>query len=204
MALDLRDFPRRLQTGIEIAVASSDSDRLLGVREGFLRYFHEGLGRRTPVAVVAHGIEEPPLGLPLTDEATVALARRQAEELRSRLGEAYQFYVGAQPGLTSLEVGGQARYFIRLWAVVLGPGGEAWGGSGSLQLPSDAVTGVRDGELGLSLGTRKQGGIISSLTGGLEGRRRAAASATFKALCSLYYGVLQARPGRSRDELSGV
>ncbi|HRC84531.1 MAG TPA: DUF84 family protein [Thermoanaerobaculia bacterium] len=186
-------------------MASDDPERLLGVRGGFLRYFHHGLARPLAVAVVGQPLAEAPFGLPLSDRSTLALARDQALELQARLGDAYQFYVGAQPGLESFEVGGQQRYFIRLWSVVLGPVGEAWGASGSLQLPAALVQGLEaSGEGAVALGKRKQGGIMSSLTGGLEGRRAAAATATYNALCSLFYGILRSRPSSLRWERDGV
>ncbi len=194
------DFWPRLRTGIEVAVAGSDAERLLGVREGFLRYFHDGLRRATPVAVVPQAVTDPPVGLPLGDRATLDLARSQALGLAERLGPAYQFYVSCQAGLESLEVADRQACLVRLWAVVLGPFGEAWGGSGAIQLPGGLAEGLdSSGGSATVPGTRKQGGIISSLTGGLEGRRHAAAAATFYALSSLFYGVLQSRPAGSRE-----
>ena len=53
MIRDLKNFWQRLQTGVEVAVAAGASpDKLLGVRDGFLRYFHDGLDRPVSVAVV--------------------------------------------------------------------------------------------------------------------------------------------------------
>ena len=43
------DFGRRR---IGVAVGSDLPDKLLGVRDGFVRYFHHGLQRPVPVAVV--------------------------------------------------------------------------------------------------------------------------------------------------------
>ncbi len=37
--MDLKDFWQRLQKGVEVAVAGHTSDQLLGVRDGFLRFF---------------------------------------------------------------------------------------------------------------------------------------------------------------------
>lgn len=186
-------------------MATQDPERLLGVREGFLRYFNEGLGRSAAVAVVGQSVDEPAMGLPVADVATVELARRQALGMRQQLGDAYQFYVGVQPGLETLEVAGVQHFFIRLWSVVLGSMGEAWGSSGALQLPPSLLQSLEaNGGAAAIAGTRRQGGIINSLTGGLEGRRHAAAAATFHALCSLFYGVLQSRPAASRREREGV
>jgi hypothetical protein len=59
MGKDLKDFWQRLQSGVEVAVAGHSSDRLLGIRDGFLRYFHDGLDRTVSVAVVPQPMEEP-------------------------------------------------------------------------------------------------------------------------------------------------
>src|SRR6185295_1272803 len=39
--VDLREFWRRLKTGVEVTVAGQAADKLLGVRDGFLRFFQE-------------------------------------------------------------------------------------------------------------------------------------------------------------------
>ena len=99
MDKDLRAFWRRFQGGIEVAVASAAADKLLGIRDGFVRYFHEGLGRPIPVAVVPQQSGDEPLGLPLSDEETIELARSKAAALRESLGQAYHFYAAAEGGL---------------------------------------------------------------------------------------------------------
>lgn len=131
----------------------------------------------------------------MTDEATLALARAQAVELRQRLGETYHFYVAVEGGLHPLEVDGRPRYFIRSWSVVASALGEAWGSSGAVELPDRFLSNEVTGEVGRVVvpGTRRQGGIISSVTAGLETRRTAVAQSTFHALSTLCYGVLQSR-----------
>ena len=71
MITDLKNFWQRLQTGVEIAVAGPSPDKLLGVRDGFLRYFHDGLDRTVSVAVVPQQVQEDPLGLPVSDEEVI-------------------------------------------------------------------------------------------------------------------------------------
>jgi non-canonical (house-cleaning) NTP pyrophosphatase len=187
-----KDFWRRLQTGVEVTVVSATPERLLGVRDAFVRYFQEGLQWPSSVVVVPQAADEPPQGLPVTDQESLSLARRQARQLMERLPDAYHFYVALQAGVSPLEVDGQQRYFLRNWTVVTSVLGEAWGGSGSLQLP-DRFFSALDGEddkTGMP-GTRRRGGITSSLTGGLETRRQTVALSTFHALSTLCYGVLQ-------------
>ncbi len=84
MPADLRAFWERFQTGIEIAVGSSASHKLLGVRDGFLRYFHEGLHRSIPVVIVPHGEVEVQPCLPITDEEAISAARRETAQMQRR------------------------------------------------------------------------------------------------------------------------
>lgn len=199
MTTDLRDFWQRLQTGVAVAVATSTPEKLLGVRDGFLRYFREGLGRSLSVAVVPQHEDAAPHGLPASDQEAMALAGRDAERLARRLGSAYHFYVASEGGLDALEVGGRLHYFVRNWTVVRVPMGEAWGASGAVQLPDHLIDGLDGAQIPFAVpGTRRAGGMISSLTGGLENRRRATAQATLHALSTLFYGVLESRRARPR------
>lgn len=197
MTSHLKDFWQRLQTGVEVAVAGNTPDKLLGVRDGFVRFFEEGLARRVSVAVVPQPLEEPPVGLPISDAEVVRLARQHTAEMEERLAATYHFYVAAEAGLHTLEVGETQRFFIRHWVVMRGPLGEAWGSSGSVQLPDRLVAGLDSDQLPFALpGTRRRGGMTSSLTGGLETRREATAAATLHALSTLYYGTFEDRMRR--------
>jgi non-canonical (house-cleaning) NTP pyrophosphatase len=198
MISDLRDFWQRMQSGVEVAVAAGSSpDKQLGVRDGFLRYFHDGLGRKVSVAVVPQTVEEPPLGLLLSDEEVIRLTRQRAVDLETALADNYQFYVASEAGLHWIEVSGKLRYFVRYWTVVRGRMGEAWGSSGSIQLPERLVHGLDSEQIPFAVpGTRKRGGMISSLTGHLENRRGAIALSTLHAISTLFYGVIESRPLR--------
>jgi non-canonical (house-cleaning) NTP pyrophosphatase len=197
MIADLKDFWQRFQSGVEVAVAGPAPDKLLGVRDGFLRYFHDGLDRAVSVAVVPQAITESPMGLPVSDEDVIRLARERAMELEEALAGNYHFYVATEGGIHSLEVGGRHVYFVRNWTVVRGLLGEAWGSSGSIQIPERIVAGLDSEQVPLAIpGTRRAGGMISSLTGGLETRRRAVAISTLHAISTLCYGVIESRPVR--------
>jgi non-canonical (house-cleaning) NTP pyrophosphatase len=197
MVRDLRAFWSRFQTGIEVAVARPAADKLLGIRDGFRRYFQEALGRSVPVVVVPHEESEDRNRLPLTDEETILLARRQALELQRRLGDAYHFYAGAEGGLHSVELEGGVHYFVRSWCVIVGLSGEAWGASGSVEIPQRLIGGLDDEQIPFAVpGTRRKGGMISSLTGGHETRRSAVAVATFHALSSAFYDRIESHPPR--------
>ena len=197
MSTDLKNFWQRLQTGVEVAVAGPSADKLLGVRDGFLRYFHDGLDRAVSVAVVPQHLEEPAIGLPVSDEEVVGLARQRAMALEKALADNYHFYVATEGGLHSLDVDGRHCYFVRNWTVVRGLLGEAWGSSGSIQVPERIIAGLDSDQVPLAVpGTRRSGGMISSLTGGLETRRKAVAISTLHAISTLFYGVLESRPIR--------
>jgi len=197
MIMDLKDFWQRLQTGVEVAVAGPSPDKMLGVRDGLLRYFHDGLDRAVSVAVVPQPIEESALGLPVSDEEVLGICRTRALRLETSLGQSYHFYIASEAGVHSVDLDGRSRYFVRYWTVVRGLLGEAWGSSGSIQLPERIVEGLTDEQVPLAVpGTRRSGGMISSLTGGLETRRKAISLATLHALSTLFYGILDSRPIR--------
>jgi non-canonical (house-cleaning) NTP pyrophosphatase len=199
MPADLREFWSRFQSGVEVAVDGVSPDRSLGVRDGFLRYFHDGLERPVPVAVVAQEIERPPLrGVAPSNEEAIERARERAHHLRERLRETYHFYVSSEAGVEPLEVGGTLHHFVRTWTVVVGVVGEAWGSSGAVELPPGVVAGTDLDQPGAAPGTRRSGGLVSSLTGGLETRRRAVALGTLHALASFFHGLLEPRALRHR------
>jgi non-canonical (house-cleaning) NTP pyrophosphatase len=198
-APDLRQFWKRLQTGVAAAVAAPNPEKLLGVRDGLIHYFRDGLGRAVPVAVVPQPEDEEPLGLATSDLEILGLARRRARALEARLGDQYHFYVGSEGGLQSLELDGVTHWFVRNWTVVRSPVGEAFGGSGSVELPERLVAGLAEEQVAFAVpGTRRRGGMMSSLTGGLETRRGATALSTANALATLFYGVLESRLSRHR------
>jgi non-canonical (house-cleaning) NTP pyrophosphatase len=196
-ATDLKSFWQRLQTGVEVAVAGQASDKLLGARDAFLRFFHDGLDRTVSVVVVPQPVEEEPVGLLVTDEEVVREARKKAVQMEERLRDTYHFYIASEGGIEALDVNGHPRYFIRNWTVVRSPLGESWGSSGAIQLPDRLVAGLDSAQIPFAVpGTRRAGGITSSLTGGLETRRKNIALSTFHALSTLFYGVLESRPVR--------
>lgn len=197
MATDTKDFWQKLQSGVEIAVAGNNPETLLGVRDAFLRYFHDGHDKIVSVAVVPQAMETPAIGLPVSDEETLALAKGYVREMEERLGSSYQFYIAAEGGIQEVMVEGSPRYFIRNWAVVHSALGEAWGSSGSVQLPDRLIAGLDSAQIPFAIpGTRRGGGMIRALTGGLETRRKAVSTSTLHALSTLFYGVLERRPVR--------
>lgn len=196
MAQNLREFLGEFQRGIEVCVVADGADALLGVRDAFLRFFRDDLGKPLPVAVVAQevaGARVPALAL--SDEEAIARARGAARELEHRVPGQYHFYLSVEGCIHSLAVDGALRYFVRSWAVIRGVAGESYGSSGSVQLPSRLVDGLSAAEVATSIpGARRSGGMISSLTGGLETRRTAVAESTIHALATQFHGVLDSHP----------
>lgn len=195
--MDLKNFWQRLQTGVEVAVAGQTPDKLLGVRDAFLRFFHDGLDRTVSVAVVPQPVDDDPVGLLVTDEEVLRHARKKVLDLEQKLGGNYHFYIATEGGVETLDVDGEHRYFVRNWTVVRSPLGETWGSSGAVQLPDRIVAGLDHAQVPFAVpGTRRSGGMISSLTGGLETRRKTIALSTLHAISTLFYGTLESRPIR--------
>lgn len=220
MTDELKEFWRRWGEGVDVAVAAGGGlpDKLLGVRDGFLRYLHDGLSKPVSVTVTPK-LEDDDAPLPFDDGEILDLARGRAAELAASLAESpggpadeFSFVVGTESGLSWAESRAHAgsgskkdaerRYFVRTWTVIHAFGEEAWGSSGALQLPQRLIEGREPEELPFAVpGTRRGGGMTGSLTGGLETRRRATALATFHALASLFYGVLESSPGHRRRRI---
>jgi len=197
MATDLRDFLGEFQRGIEVCVADSGADTLFGVRDAFRRFFRSDSGEVAPVAVVPQEVATSFTGLPLSDNEAISRARRSVEVLEGRLAGVYHFYLASEACFHSLELGSEVRFFVRNWAVLRGVAGESLGASGSLQLPTSLVNGLGVEQLPHSIpGTRRSGGILASLTGGLESRRTAVAQATLHALSTQFFGILDTRRAR--------
>ena len=76
-------------------------------------------------AALAARLPAPPVGLLISDEEVIRLARQRASDLQATLGDNYHFYVGSEAGLHSIEIDGKMRYFVRNWTVVRGLVGEA-------------------------------------------------------------------------------
>lgn len=178
-------------------MAGQTPDKLLGVRDAFLRFFHDGLDRTVSVAVVPQPVDDEPVGLPISDQEVLRLARKKVRDMEERLGSNYHFYIATEGGVEILDLDGEHRYFMRNWTVVRSPLGESWGSSGAVQLPDQIVAGMDGGQISYAVpGTRRSGGMISSLTGGLETRRKTVALSTLHAISTLFYGTLESRPIR--------
>lgn len=196
--METREFWQRLQRGVEVAVAGSTPDRHLGVRDGFVRFFRKRLDRPISIAVVPQAGREEPVGLPVSDREVMDLANERARELERQFRGYYHFFIASEGGLHTLEQDGRTLYFVRNWTLIESPIGRAWGASGSVQLPTSLVSGLaRDQVPFVVPGTRRSGGMIASLTGGLETRRRAVEVATLHALSTLFYGILGVGADRS-------
>lgn len=193
----LKDFWRRFHGGVEVAAAGSGflHDKLLGIRDGFCRFFGDCLELSVPVSVTPHAGDTEISTLPLSDQETLELARGKALALRAALDDPSTFVVASEAGLLTMSAGEDSRTFVRSWTVVFGLDDEAWGSSGSLQIPTRLLQSGEAPELAVP-GTRRGGGMVAELTGNLETRRTATCLATVHALSTLFYGLIERRPGR--------
>lgn len=197
--MDLKEFWTSHHDHVDVGVATTAPDKLLGVRDGFLRYFHDGLERPLGVGVKSVGSSADEKHVSVSDEEMVRRARAEVLRLREELDFTFPFLVTCESGLHSVRPhdGDVDLHFVRVWAAVEGPGGCTVGGSGSLQLPPGLIAGLEADELPFAVpGRRRRGGMMSSLTGGLQTRRRAIALAVLHALSSQLYGVVESRPLR--------
>lgn len=199
--METREFWQRIQSGIEVAVAGPTPERHLGVRDGFLRFFRARLDRPLSIAVVPQDEPEEARGLPVSDEEVMGWARQRAASLRKRYRGEYHFFVASEGGVHTVPAGegaAQPFYFVRNWTHIVSPIGDTWGASGSVQIPERLIAGLAHDQVPFVVpGTRKSGGMIASLTGGLETRRRAVEIATLHALSTLFYGILGVGTDRS-------
>ncbi len=196
--MELRDFWQRLQIGVEVAVAGSTPDRHLGVRDGFVRFFRERLDRPVSIAVVPQEGSAESRGLPVSDQEVMSLVRSRALDLEKRFAGQYHVFAASEGGLHTVESNEGTLYFVRNWTLLSSPIGRAWGSSGSVQLPERLISGLAHDQVPFIVpGTRKSGGMISSLTGGLETRRTAVETATLHALSTLFFGILGTGTERS-------
>ncbi len=201
-----REFWGRLQHEIDVLVGSRDAEQLLGVRDGFRRYFRLGAGPGPALSVRSGVGVESGAHLWTSAEATLEAAVRQADELWAVASGRASFCVAAEEGVVVIDVEGAPRSFVHTWAAVESAIGRACGGSGPVEIPERftrsaewaAEGGAAAGRPGVQVpGTRRRGGILGSLTSGLESRREAFADATFHALSSLFFGLAEARDARS-------
>jgi non-canonical (house-cleaning) NTP pyrophosphatase len=178
-------------------VDTTDPEKLLGVRDGLVRFFEEGLDRPLPVRVESMSGAGDGSVILLSDEELIERARSRARTLRAGCPD-HAFAASSETGIHSVRAGEQDLHFVRSWVVVCAadaPGSEAVGGSGSLQLPPRLIQGLEVGDLPFAVpGRRRRGGMTSSLTGGIETRRKALALATLNAVATLFFGVVETRP----------
>ncbi len=195
------------ESGVSVAVANRTSDKLLGVRDGVRRYFHDGpLSQDIDVAVRCESDEDLDYALPLSDAATASLALERARLLCAQVGSRYNFSVCCEGGLHTVEVRSgeetEIRSFTQIWTAVCGLGREALGASSCLELPPELIDGHTTTPRRLRArqtpGTRRGGGVAGSLTGGLETQRSGVAAATTNALASLMYGLVDSRSIQDR------
>lgn len=198
MQPNLKEFWSRLQDSVDVLVASRDPEHLLGVRDGFRRFFWHGLGRDVSVVVRPGPPRLEQSSLWSTAEQTLTAAQRSAEGLQQEETVA-PFCVGVEEGFVGLPVGTEVCEFVHCWTVVVCDLGSARGSSGAIEIPARFTHPGGESQRGPHVpGTLRRGGMIGSLTGGLETRRLAVSHAVVHALSTVFYGYLEIRPSTAR------
>lgn len=193
MADNLKEFLGEFHRGIEVCVAGEAPDTLLGVREAFRRFFRDGQGRISPIAVVPQPAAEGAAELAPSDVEAIGRARLAARELENRLPGSYDFYLASQSCVHELTLGEESHLFVRSWTVLRGVAGETFGSSGSIELPRRIIGGGAADVSSIAVRGARRGGLPAALTGGLETRRNAIAESTVHALATQFYGFLENR-----------
>lgn len=161
------------------------------MRDGFARLLSERFGFRVALAIHLVPAPELPERIPMAEEELWTLTRDKISAAETDPDESHTFRVCVESGLVYRELFGKFVYLVKTVAIVRGLGGEALGSSSELQLPEILVTDFDSLHTQLPLpGTRRAGGMVHSLTDGLETRRSTAAQATFNALVTLCWGML--------------
>lgn len=154
------------------------------------------------MAVLVHpggDLASSPASLWTSADESLAAAAHAARALEGSGSDASSFWVGAEEGLVSLEVDGVSHDFVHCWTVVRSEIGTACGGSGPIEIPERLTEGVDPAHPERIPTTRRHGGMVGSLMGGLESRRDAFETATVHALASLFFGLVEPRPGPWRS-----
>lgn len=183
-----------LRDGLQIHVVGGNRfpDKLLGIRDAFARLLSERFGFRVSLSIQLLPAPELPERIPMAEEELWKLTRDKLDAASvENQQDLHPFVVAVESGLVYREVFGKFAYLVKTVAVIRGLGGEGIGSSGELQLPDILVSEFDSLHSVFPLpGTRRAGGMVHSLTDGLETRRSTAAQATFNALVTLCWGML--------------
>ncbi len=192
----MKDRPelfKLLRDGLKVHVVGGNRfpDKLLGIRDGFERIFSKRVGFQVNLSIQILKSQELPERIPMSEEELWCLTRDKVAAAEQSYLELHPFLMCVESGLIHRELFDKSFLLVKTVALVQGLGGEAIGSSGEMQLPEALVTDTQTLQSPSRLpGTRRAGGMIQSLTGGLETRRSHAAQATFNALATLCWGML--------------
>jgi non-canonical (house-cleaning) NTP pyrophosphatase len=190
----------RVLRGATVATDTTESQKLFGFRDGF-RLFFESVGKSPDLRLESHRGRDDLAMLPTSDEDLMRQAYARVTTLYELLNGSALFCVASESGLSFHELDPQSLndpsekdsvVLVKTWVAVVCPLGSSFGVSGGVQLPRS----VLDAAAGLDIpvpGHRRRGGMVGSLTRGLETRRSAIRLATLHALSTLFYGCFDDR-----------
>lgn len=125
-------------TPIGIAVGSTRKPKLAAVHET-LQEIGGFLSTAAQFEIVAVEVDSGVAHTPSSAEELMQGARQRAESVRliaRRDGKAWDYFVGLEGGLDSIEVNGELRVFLESWAFVSDRTRGYFGRSGAIELPS--------------------------------------------------------------------
>jgi inosine/xanthosine triphosphatase len=177
-----------------VAVASTNPVKLEAARRAFQRVFPQ-----RAVDVISVAVESGVGPQPMTDTETLRGAERRANACRALKPEA-DYWVGIEGGVDP--VGGDLAAMA--WVVVVSPGGEGKGRTGTFLLPGVVSELVRAGmELGEAddfvfgkMGSKRENGAVGLLTGDVIDRVALYEHAVILALIPFRNGRLYPPAGR--------
>lgn len=190
--------------GFAVSTDTSDSQKLFGFRDGFRQYF-ASVGWEPEVQVRARGSEGDHPAIPTSDERLMTTVGERAARLYRADQGSSTFSVASESGLSFHEAEGSEEerevdlqastrtvVLVKTWVAMASSMGTAYGVSGGVQIPH-AILQARAGVDIPVPGHRRKGGIVGSLTRGVETRRSAIRQATLYALSTMFYGCFDDR-----------
>jgi len=190
---------------IVIAVGSARKPKLAAVRET-LQEIGNFLQAAAQFEIVPFEVDSGVAHTPSSAEELMQGARQRAESVRliaTREGKAWDYFVGLEGGLDSIEVNGERRVFLESWAFVSNRTRGYFGRSGAIELPPPLAEEVlvRGTELSIAIdefvqesGIRDAQGAWGVLSGNKITRQDSFRIALIAAFAPFYNRRLYAEP----------
>jgi inosine/xanthosine triphosphatase len=137
---------------IHIAVGSTRRPKLAAVTQA-LESFGPVLAPAAEFAVLGFDVESGVSHTPCSRDELMRGARQRAEslvQLARQRGETWQYFVGLEGGLDTVQENGVCRVFLESWAYVSDGSAGHYGRSGGVEIPADLAHEVLENGVELS------------------------------------------------------